>query len=73
MTSANERSQQRCGLKYDEYHEYVASANEHSQQRCGSKYDEYVSNQQRCGLKYDEYHEHAVLSLTSSSKHETPQ
>ncbi|MEQ4900183.1 hypothetical protein [Proteus vulgaris] len=41
MTSANERSQQRCGLKYDEYHEYVASANEHSQQRCGLKYDEY--------------------------------
>ena len=36
-----EHSQQRCGLKYDEYHEYVASANEHSQQRCGLKYDEY--------------------------------
>ncbi len=59
MTSANERSQQRCGLKYDEYHEYVASANEHSQQRCG--------------FKHDEYHEHAALSLTSSSTHETLQ
>ncbi|WOO49128.1 MULTISPECIES: hypothetical protein [Enterobacterales] len=51
MTSANERSQQRCGLKYDEYHEYVASANEHSQQRCG--------------LKYDKYHEYVATPSTT--------
>ncbi len=59
MTSANERHQQRCGLKYDEYHKYVASANEHSQRRCGLKYDEYhecvASANERRGLKYGKY------------------
>ncbi|MEY0233672.1 hypothetical protein AB7V89_16395 [Providencia manganoxydans] len=42
MTSASERSQQRYGLKYDEYVSMWRVASEHSQQRYDLKYDEYA-------------------------------